>query len=128
MPNEYLEQVVQKLQENPTAQDIDFFIEAHSRVGYLVSVARGRAELAEATAKYKRATAYADARASGTAKSAVDAEQHAIVASFDEDQNAIRAREQFVKLTNLLNSITEAINGIKFVSRATDVSLPSLRR
>lgn len=128
MSNEYLEEVVSKLSDNPTAQDIDFFIEAHARVGYLVSVARGRAEYAESFAKHQRATAYSAARSSGLAKSATDAEQIAVVDSFGAEQDSIRAREQYTKLANLLSSITEAINGIKFVSRATDVSLPNMRR
>lgn len=128
MSNEYLSQVLAKLQDNPTAQDLDFFIEAHARVGQLVGVARGRAELAESTAKYRRATEYANARANGIAKSAVDAEHYAITASFEEDGLAIRSRESFTKLSNLLNSIEQAINGIKYLGRATDVNLPSTRR
>lgn len=125
MPNEYIAEVLAKLSDNPTAQDLDYFIEAHARVGYLAAVARGRAELAESTAKFKRASEYAEARSSGLARSATDAEQHAIVASRDEDEAAIRAREAATKMMNLLNSIEQAINAIKYLGRATDVILPA---
>jgi hypothetical protein len=119
MANEYLEEVMDKLRDNPTAQDIDFFIEAHARIGYLASVASGNAELAEQNRKFAEATAYADARREG-AKSSADAERHAVLHSNDERLREIRAREAATKLRNLLNSVEQAINGIKFLSRNTD--------
>lgn len=128
MANEYIETVLEKLSNNPTAQDLDFFIEAHARVGYLVAVARRRADDAESLFRFTKASEYGEARRSGAAKSATDAEQIAIVASREREVEAIRFREQSAKLSNLLSSIEQAINGIKFLGRATDVSLPSTRR
>jgi hypothetical protein len=119
MSNEYLETVMAKLRDNPTAQDIDFFIEAHARIGYLASVASGNAEYAEQARKFAEASAYADARANG-AKSSADAERAAILATDNERNDEIRAREAAAKLRNLLNSVEQAINGIKFLSRNTD--------
>lgn len=126
--NSYVAEVLAKLSNNPTAQDIDYFIEAHARIGYLVGIARGRSELADATVKFRRATEYANARATGAAKSAVDAEQIAIIAAYSDDQISIRSRESYTKLSNLLSSIEQAINGIKFLGRATDVNLPGMKR
>lgn len=128
MSNEYVSEVIERLQDNPTAQDLDYFIEAYTRIGYLVGVARGRAELAEATAKYERASAYANARSSGAAKSATDAEQIAIVESFEHEQKAIRAREASTKLSNLLSAIEQNINAIKYLGRATDAPMTLPRR
>lgn len=119
MANEFLEQVMEKLHDNPTAQDLDFFIEAHARVGYLASVAQGRAELAEQTRKFAEATAYADARRE-TGTTGSDAERMAVLRTHEERVAEIGARESAVKLKNLLNSVEQAINGIKFLSRQTD--------
>lgn len=127
MGNEYLEQVVEKLGSSPTNQDLDFFIEAHSRVGYLASVAQGLAERSEADRKFRFATAYADAKRNG-AKSATDAEAAATIAVRNEVLAEVSARERLAKVRNLLNSIEQAINGIKYLGRATDVTLPGMRR
>jgi hypothetical protein len=125
--NEYLEEVVSKLSNNPTAQDLDFFIEAHARVGYLVSIAQAASESAEAQRKFDLASAYADAKRNG-AKTSADAEASATLATRDSVLAEISARERLTKLRNLLNSIEQAINGIKFLGRATDVNLPIPRR
>jgi hypothetical protein len=126
--SEYIAEVLDKLSNNPTAQDLDYLIEAHARVGYLAATARGRAEQAEATKKYHRATAYADARASGRAKSATDADNIALIETRDYETAEIRARETATKISNLLGSIEQSINGIKYLGRQTDVVLPSTRR
>ncbi len=128
MPNDYVAEVLEKLQTNPTAQDLDYFIEAHARVGYLVSTARGRAEFAESNLKFQRATRYAESRQSGEAKSAGDADALAVIATIDTERESIRSREIYSKLANLLGSIEQAINGIKYLGRATDVNLPLTRR
>lgn len=127
MANEYVAEVLEKLSRNPTAQDIDYFIEAHARVGYLAAVAQSRAELAESQRKFDEATAYADAKRNG-AKSAVDATAAAAIAVKAGRDSEIAARLAANRLKNLLDSIEQAINGIKFLGRATDVNLPSTRR
>lgn len=127
--SEYVAEVLAKLQDNPTAQDLDYFIEAYARVGYLAATARGRAEYAESAYKHARATAYADAKATGRAKTAADAEQAAIVDAYESEQRAIRAREAASKVANLLSSVEQAINGIKYLGRQTDapMQLPRTR-
>ena len=128
MTNEYVAEVLAKLSDNPTAQDLDYLIEAHARIGYLAAQARGRAEQAEATRKFQRASAYAAARESGRAKSATDADNIALVETRDYEIAEIRARETSAKIGNLLSSIEQSINGLKFLGRTTDVSLPLTRR
>lgn len=128
MSNEYVAEVLDKLSNNPTAQDLDYLIEAHAQIGYLAATAKGRAETAEAVRKYERASAYARARESGRAKSAVDADNLALIETRDFEIAEIRARETAAKMANLLGSIEQSINGIKYLGRQTDVSLPLTRR
>ena len=116
MANEYLSEVVDKLNDNPTAADLDFFLVAHSKVGQLVATSRALAEESELQGKVDRASAYAAARRDG-AKSATDAEARAIVESADSERAAISAREKYQKLSALHRSIEEVINGIKFLGR-----------
>jgi hypothetical protein len=114
--NGYLKDVLDALQDSPTAQDLDYFLVAHARVGQLAATARSLADEAEAQAKVDRASAYAEARRDG-AKSATDAEARATVASSDSERRAISAREKYQKLAALHRSIEEVINGIKFLGR-----------
>lgn len=116
MANEYLSEVVARLNDSPTAQDLDFFLVAHSRVGQLVATSRALAEEAELQAKVDRASAYAEARENG-AKSASDGEARATISSAPSEREAISAREKYQKLSALHRSIEEVINGIKFLGR-----------
>ena len=127
MTNEYVAEVLQKLSDNPTAQDIDYFIEAHARVGYLAGIAQTTAEQREAERKFHEAQAFLSARSSG-AGSAADATASAMVEVRDWRDSEIAAKGAAIKLKNLLDSIEQAINGIKFLGRATDVNLPGTRR
>jgi hypothetical protein len=127
MPNEYVAEVLAKLSSNPTAQDLDYFIEAHAKVGYLAGVAQSIAEQREADRKFHEAQSYADARRNGS-KSATDAQASATIATKDQRDSEITARGNAVKMKNLLDSIEQAINGIKYLGRATDVNLPGMRR
>ena len=126
--NEYVQEVLQKLQNNPTAQDIDYFIEAHARIGYLAAQAQGIADQRTIDRKYVFATRFAEAKQQGVKVSAAEAEQYAIMNSTVEARDEVKANETAAKLKNLLDSVEQAINGIKFLGRATDVSLPNTRR
>jgi hypothetical protein len=123
MSNEYVEEVIAKLSDNPTAQDLDFFIEAYARIGYLVGVAQGLADREEISRKHAYASAYAAARQNG-AKSSTDADAAATIAIRDFALDEATARERYAKLRNLLAAIEQAINGIKYLGRATDVNIP----
>lgn len=122
MANEYLELVMEKLEDNPTSGDLDFFLEAYARVGYLASEAEQRASLAEAQRKFDEASAYVDARQNG-AKTGVDATASATVATKDSRDAEVIARGKAVKLKHLLNSIEQTINGIKYLGRQTDAPM-----
>jgi hypothetical protein len=123
----YVEEVMVKIQENPTSQDLDYFLEAHGRVGYLAAVAEGRAERAEAERKYAEATAYADAKRDG-AKTAADATVAATITTKASKDAEIAARETATKIKNLLNSVEQVIHGIKFLGRQTDAPMTLPRR
>lgn len=127
MPNEYVANVLAKLQDNPTNQDLDYFLEAHARIGYLASVAQGRAESAEAERKYQQALAYANAKRDG-AKTSADADAAATIAVKPYYDAEITAREAATKIRNLLNSVEQAINGIKYLGRQTDAPMTLPRR
>ena len=122
MANEYLQEVMEKLENNPTSAELDFFLEAYARVGYLVSVAQGRRDLAVAERKYAQASAYAEAKRNG-AKTAADAEAASIIGTRDAVLAEVTAAEAFTKISNLLDSIEQAINGIKYIGRQTDAPM-----
>lgn len=108
---------MQTLSNNPTSADLDFLIEAHTKLGYLAGVAEGEADMAYAVRKHQEATAFKDAMSSGEKVSAAQAERLAELAVWELKQNEITAKERSTKINNLLRSVTEAINGIKFVGR-----------
>ena len=116
MTNAYLTDLVGRLEDSPTSQDLDYFLVAHARVGQLVATARGLAEEAESRYRVAKATAYAEARRSG-AKSAGDADAQATIDAADSESAAISAREKYQKLAALHRSIEEVINGIKHLNR-----------
>lgn len=127
MANEYLEEVITKLTSNPTSADLDFFLEAYARVGYLASVAQGRRDTAIAERKYQQASAYAQAKRDG-AKTSADAEAASIIATRDVVLEEVRAAEAATKLGNLLDAIEQAINGIKYIGKQTDAPMTLPRR
>jgi hypothetical protein len=116
MPNEYLSEVVERLASNPTAQDLDYFLVAHARIGPLAATARNLADEAEYNARLRKATEYGRARDGGS-KSATDATERAIVLSENDEREAISAKAKAAKLSALHRSIEEVINGIKFLGR-----------
>jgi ATPase subunit of ABC transporter with duplicated ATPase domains len=123
MTNEYVATVLSKLSDNPSAQDLDFFIEAYARVGYLAATAQASAERAEAERRFAEASSYAEAKRNG-AKSATDAERASTAATHSYRLDEVSAREKAMKLKNLMLAIEQAINGIKFLNRQTEVMLP----
>lgn len=105
------------LSSNPTNADLDFLIEAHTRLGYLAGTAEGEADMAYAIRKHAEATAFANAMSSGEKVSAAQAERLAELDVWELKQNEITAKERSTKINNLLRSVTEAINGVKFLGR-----------
>lgn len=127
MKNEYVAEVLEKLSNNPTAQDLDYFVEAYARIGYLTAIARGMADNSEAERKYQFATEFARAKGDG-AKTSSDADSSATIAVKPFVEKELKAREVAAKMSNLLAAIEQAINAIKYLGKATDtVMLPTRR-
>lgn len=115
--SQYLLTVLAKLQSNPTAQDIDLLVEAYSRVGYIAADAEGLAEQAEAERKHAEAEAYLTAKRAEGKVTDKEAETRALLATKDYRYREVEARTKARKLKNLLESIEQAINAIKFLGR-----------
>lgn len=114
---QYLTRLIAKLQLNPTGQDIDYLVEAYARVGYLAAEAEGLAEQAEAVRKHREAEEYLHAKQSGEKVTDKMAETLALSFTKEERDAEVEARTKARKLKNLLNSIEQAINAIKFLGR-----------
>src|SRR5574338_1163617 len=108
-----MKRVMRTLTHNPTAADLDFLIEAHTRLGYLAGTAQGEADMAYATRKHEEASAFARLMQGEQRPSAAAAERLAELEVWELKQNEITARERSEKINNLLRSVIEAINGIK---------------
>lgn len=119
---DYASQVLRVLRNNPTAQDIDFLVEAYTNVGYLAADAEGLANDAEMARKHAEADAYLEAR--GRDMTVKDAEMSARFAVKDLLTTEIAATTKARKLRNLLLSLEQAINAVKFLGR---VDSPSVR-
>jgi hypothetical protein len=119
--SQYLLTVLAKLQDNPTAQDIDFFVEAYSRIGYLAADAEGLAEEAEAERKHAEASAYLEVKREAVLKGEKvterEAEAQALIRVQSYREAEVEARTKARKLRNLLESVEQAINAIKFIGR-----------
>ena len=112
---DYLAEVMGVLRTNPTAAHLDYLVEAYARVGYLAAEAEGLAEQAEATRKHEEAQSFLSEKTSGgTVK---EAEVRAMVAARPYYVAEVEAMTKARKVKNLLNSIEQAINAIKFLGR-----------
>lgn len=116
--DEYLADVFEKLNNGPTAQDIDYLIEAYARVGYLAANAEGDAEHAESVRKYEEANAYLAAKKSGEKVTERQAEAEASLAIKPYRDAEAEAWTKARKLKNLMLAVEQAINGVKFLSRS----------
>lgn len=105
------------LRNNPTGAELDFLIEAHARIGYLAGVAEGEAEMAYAIRKNAEANAFKNAINGGTKVSASVAERLAELETWELKQAEVEAKTKSTKINNLYRSVTEAINGVKFLGR-----------
>jgi hypothetical protein len=114
---EFLKQVMRTLTNDPTTADLNFLIEAHAKLGYLSAKASGEADMAYAVRKHEEASAFARAINSGERVSAASAERLAELEVWELKKDEVTSRERSTKIDNLLRSVTEAINGIKFVGR-----------
>lgn len=105
------------LTSNPTAQNLDFLIEAHAKIGYWAAVAQGEADMAYAVRKNEEATVWRRIMSGPEKTTAAAAERIAETEVWELKKAEVEAAERSKKMNNLLSSITEAINGIKFLGR-----------
>lgn len=114
--SEYMARVMRTLLNNPTSADIDFLIEAYTKIGYLASVAEGDADLAYAVRKNEESSAWKRIMESEKMSNAA-AEKLAELEIFELKQKEVEAKTRATKIKNLLDAIREAINGIKYIGR-----------
>lgn len=112
------ERALAVLASNPTSSDLNFLVTAHAAIGYLAATAETDAEMAEAKRKHIETEAYLKAKHSAIEKM-TDKEATAMseVAAWDHKQAEVTAYGRARKLKNLLSSLTEAINAVKFLGR-----------
>jgi hypothetical protein len=115
--SDYIKQVLLVLQDNPTASNLDFLVTAYTNLGYLSADAQQQADEADARRKYEVANAYLNAKKSGDKVTDRQAEALAEVQTWDYRTAAIEAAAKASKLKNLLQSVEQAINAIKFIGR-----------
>jgi len=122
----YVESVFALLNSNPTQQNLDELVEAHVRIGYLAATAEGEYEAATDYRKYMEANAYLEAKKSGEKVTDKAAETAAFVACKEYRDAESEAKVRYRKIANLLESIEQAINAIKFLGRfdSSAISVP----
>lgn len=127
----FVADLLARLSSNPTAQDLDYLVEAYTKVGYVAAQAQALAEQAEAERKYQEATKASEVRqmvaASGDRITEKAVENAVYVATYDYKKAEIRAAEKAAKLKNLLAATGEAINAIKFLGRYDSPVSPTIR-
>ena len=113
----YVAEVFALLNSNPTSQNLDQLVEAHVRIGYLVAEAEGLYDSAVDERKYQEANAYLSAKKSGDKVTDKAADTAAFVECKEYRDREAEAKVRFKKVANLLESIEQAINAIKFLGR-----------
>lgn len=120
MDQEYLKTVFQVLTNNPTAQNLDFLIEAYAKVGYLVSQAKQEADLARTVRKHEEANEFLKAKSSTVDGKPISdglAERMAIIATFTLRKAEIEADAKALKVTNLLDALRECLWSIRHLGK-----------
>lgn len=113
----YVGHVFSILSSSPTSQDLDFLVEAYTKIGYYVAVSIGDADMEDAKLDYQIAEAKDEMKRSGDKVTAAVLESHAILATYDQRNKAIKARTDARKLMNLYQSVEQAINAVKYLGR-----------
>lgn len=113
----YVNNVFKLMTNQPTAAQLDELLEAYATIGYYVAVANGDADWDEAQLDYDEAQAKRDYRLANDKASAVVLDSHATIATWTQRQKAIKSRTEARKLYNLMNSIEQTINAVKFLGR-----------
>lgn len=125
MDTKYVEEVFLRLQSRPGMADLDYFVSAYSRIGYMLSVAEAEVERGEVSRKEIEARRYLEVKRGEDKVTDKAADAEAYIASVPQRNAEVTARERANKLRHLLSSVEQAINAIKFNGRvAAPVNLP----
>ena len=114
---EYVGQVMAVLTRTPTAQHLDYLVEAFARIGRLAADAETLAERAEHHRKHMEAVAFLNAKRQVPRPTADEAKAIAMTESVGEYHAEAEAKANARMLRNLLEAIEQAINAIKFLGR-----------
>lgn len=115
--NEFVVRVFNVLSQNPTNQHLDFLVEAHTRIGYLAAIAQGEADEAEDRRKYEEATKWREVKDENPKWTQSQVDAAVMIATYDFRKAENKAAENAKKLANLLDSVRESINAIKYLGR-----------
>ncbi len=113
----YINKTMEKLTQNPTAQDMDWLVEAYTMFGYMEATATGDADLAEQERKYAEAEAIQEAKLAEPKTPQTQLEAIATVKTREYRTAEIKARTNARKISNAWRSIEQTINAIKFLGR-----------
>jgi transposase len=113
----YINKTLAKLTNNPTAQDMDWLVEAYATFGYMEATATGDADLAEAERKYAESEVIQETKVADPKTPQAQLEAIAAIKTKDYRLAEIRARTNARKISNTWRSIEQAINAIKFRGR-----------
>lgn len=115
--SEYVAEVLDRLTGNPTAQDLDYLVAAHTQIGYYAAVLAGDAELAKAEREYQEAESFRKHKEADPKLTAGQLEAWATVDSMAHRRAEIKAIVNSKKMTNLWDSVRQSIDAIKFLGK-----------
>jgi hypothetical protein len=114
---EYVADILDLLRDNPTNSEMDELVAAYTTIGYYAATAEGMANEAEAKRKHAEAEAILEKRNEDPKASMVVLESIATVKTYDLKRAENKAKANYKKLVNLLDSVEQAINAIKYLGR-----------
>lgn len=113
----YISEVLDKLTEAPTAQNLDFLVSAHAQIGYYAAVAQSDADMAKAEREYAEAESFSKHKQADIKATAAQLEAYATIESMAHRRAEIKAATSAKKLTNLWDSVRQAIDAVKFLGK-----------
>jgi hypothetical protein len=114
---DYVGEVYRILTNNPTSQNLDFLIEARAVIGNYVAIAEAEYDNAKGQRQYDEAQGTLVAKSDNPKWTAQQVEAFVRTETNDAFIRENAAKASYSKLKSLLESLTEAINGIKFLGR-----------
>lgn len=120
---QYVAGVIDRVTSGPTTSDLDYLVEAHASIGYYAAQAEAIANEAEVTRKVAEANSILHGRAADPKASFAILEAQAVADTAELRMAEAKAKSNAKKLTNLLESVEQAINAIKYLGRETGVTI-----